>query len=164
MSNEDIELVEKSIQKCIRDGYSPALLLKNIFATIDKELCNDEFRYILYCRSFGGFSYSKEFIDYLRNNNMKLNSNYEYDYDRSKDSGCEIKEDGGMTVIPNSREIYHYIEQFAEFLNISVNEALKRASAKYCELEVEKVPKYRSYRINEYDGAENVEILNDFNF
>lgn len=160
--NKDIELLEKSIQKCIRDGYSPALLLKNIFATIDKELGDDEFRYVLYCGSFGGFGYSKEFIDYLKNNNMKLNSNYEYDYDycRSKDTGRE----DGMTVIPNSREIYHHIEHFAEFLNISVNEALKRASAKYCELEVEKVPKYRSYRINEYDGAENVEILNDFNF
>lgn len=161
MSNENIELVEKSIQKCIRDGYSPSLLLKNIFATIDKELCNDEFRYVLYCRSFGGFSYSKEFIDYLRNNNMKLNSNYEYDYYNSK---AKEEEEKNMTVIRNSREIYHYIEQFAEFLNVPVNEALKRASGKYCELAVEKVPKYRSYRINEYDGAENVEILNDFNF
>ena len=93
---------------------------------------------ILYCGSYGGYGYSDEFIEYIE-----------------KYHSIEELRD-------NNREVYHYIEQFAEFLKIPVSEALQRASGKYCKLKIKEVPKHREYTIHEYDGSEYIEVLNEF--
>lgn len=136
-SESIIKLLKQWIRKYIRMGYSPKLLLEIVFNTIDKELESGEKKIVLYCGSYGGYDYSDEFLDY-----MKKYHNVE--------------------ILQNNREIYHYIQQFAEFLKITIPEALQRASGKYCKLQVKEVPKYREYTIHEYDGNEYIEILNDF--
>jgi hypothetical protein len=133
------DLVEKQLKQCIHMGMSPKLLLQKVFDTIDKELDFGEKKMVLYCGSYGGFGYSEEFTQYME----------KYHEDAFSD---------------DEREIYNYIEEFTTFLNISIEEALKRASGKYCELYVKTVPKHRDYKIHEYDGCEYVEILNDFSF
>lgn len=155
LSKENLysDLAEKWIRQCIHMGYSPKKLLHNVFNTIDKEINFGEKKYVLYCGSYGGYNYSKEFIKYLDEyHNKKLKG---YFFSEDLEIGTDDLE---------GREIYHYITQFAEFLNVSVEEALEKASGNSCNLEVKKVPKHRSYKIHEYDGAENVEVLQDFNY
>jgi hypothetical protein len=138
------DLAEKQIKQCIHMGYSPKLLLQKVFDTIDKELDFGEKKMVLYCGSYGGYGYSQKFQDY-----MKEYHNDELQIHKLSD---------------NEREVFHYIEQFAKFLNISIEEALKKASGDYCKLYVKIVPKHRDYKIHEYDGSEYVEILNDFTY
>jgi hypothetical protein len=128
-------LLKDILKKCLNNGYNPKELLSDVFNIIDKELDSNEVKYILYCGSYGGFDYSKEFKEYIKN----YHSNTYFE-----------------------REMYSYIEEFAKFLNISIDEALKRASGDYCKLKVKTIPKHREYIIHEYDGAESIEILKDF--
>lgn len=161
MGNSDIEietlyedLVEKWVRQSIHMGYSPKKLLKNVFDTIDKELDFGEKKMVLYCGAYGGYNYSKEFAEFIKNyNNKKLDGFF---YKDDLELGTERLDE------TNDREVYHYIEEFAKFLKITPEEALERASGSYCKLRVKAVPKHRDYRIHEYDGCENVEILKDF--
>jgi hypothetical protein len=79
--------------------------------------------------------------------------------DKEIDAGEFLKE---KQCNKNDREIYEYIILYADSLNLSIDEALKRASGDYCKLDVKVIPKHRKYIIREYDGFENVEILQDF--
>ena len=158
MGNSDIvsenlyeDLVEKWIRQCIHMGYSPKRLLANVFDTIDKELDFGEVKYVLYCGAYGGYNYSTEFTDYIKK------------YHNKSLEGVFYKDDLELgTETLGGREVYNYMEDFAKFLKIPVEEALERASGNYCKLKVKRVPKHRAYRIHEYDGCENVEILKDF--
>lgn len=130
------ETLRDILKKCLDNGYNPKELLSDVFNIIDNTIDSGKVKYVLYCGSYGGFGYSNEFKEYMK----------DHIDDRDTDK----------------REIYNYIEEFAKFLNISIDEALKRASGDYCKLYVKKVPKHREYIIHEYDGAERVEILKDF--
>lgn len=131
-----MEHLEEVIKTCIHMGASPKQIYLKVFNIIDKQIDIGEVKHVLYCASYGGYGYSEEFERFL--------NQYQYTYE-------------------NDREyIYPYIIKFAQSLNISIDEAIKRASGNYCTLAVEIVPKHREYIIHEYDGAEKVEILNDF--
>ena len=146
------EILHYIVKQNIRDGESPSQLLKDIFNTIDNILDTGKKTAVLYCTCFGGFGYSDEFCPFIKNtfNVYTLDAIFE----------DHIADD--MT-INHSREIYPYIEAFAQHLNVSIDEALRRASGKYCKLAIKWVPAHRKYRIDEYDGAESVTVLNDFN-
>jgi hypothetical protein len=134
----------KNIIKEYLEDTNPNELFKTIFNIMDKELDKNEIKHVVYNGAFGGYGYSEEFIKYMEDNryNDIINiSQYRYD----------------------KREyVYKYIKKFALFLNITNEQALKRASGKYAKLYVKEVPKHRKYKIEEYDGNEAVIILNDF--
>jgi hypothetical protein len=119
-------------------GTSPRELYHAVFNIIDKEVDFGEVKHVLYCKSYGGYDYSDEFKTFLEKHVSRV------DLDEL------------------NREIYPYIIQFAESTNLSINEALKRASGDYCKLTVKVVPRHRKYIIREYDGCESVQVLNDF--
>lgn len=133
-----MEHLEEVVKLCIHMGISPKEIYLKVFNIIDQEIDVGEVKHVLYCESYGGYGYSKEFITFLKNH--ILNDDLDDD----------------------DREIYPHIIKFAQSLNISIDEALKKASGDYCKLAVKIVPKHREYIIHEYDGAESVEILNDF--
>lgn len=145
-NNLSIDLIEKHIRQFINMRYSPKLLLQKVFDTIDKELDVGEKKMVLYCGSYGGYGYSKEFTEYMKTH-KKL-----------------TEDDLDSLFLEREREIYYYIEQFAKFLNVSIEEALQKASGDYCKLYVEILPKHREYKIHEYDGCERIEILKDFSY
>jgi hypothetical protein len=129
-----MEQLERVVKLCIHMGISPKEMYLSVFNIIDKEIDAGEVKYVLYCKSYGGYGYSNEFQEFL------------------KEKQCN----------KNDREIYEYIVLYADSLNLSINEALKKASGDYCKLDVKVIPKHRKYIIREYDGFENVEILQDF--
>lgn len=131
-----MEQLEEVVKLCIHMGTSPKEIYRKVFNIIDKEIDVGEVKHVLYCASYGGYGYSEEFKTFLEERKLEDDS--------------------------DDREIYPYIIKFAESLNISIDEALKKASGKYCELAFKIVPKHREYIIHEYDGAESVEILKDF--
>jgi hypothetical protein len=137
-----MEQLEKVVKLCIHMGTPPKEVYRTVFNIIDKEIDFGEVKYVLYCKSFGGYGYSDEFSQFLHQH-YNNNNNDESDTD-------------------SDREIYSYIILFAQSLNVSINEALKKASGDYCKLAVQIVPKHRKYTIHEYDGAESVQILKDF--
>lgn len=131
-----MEDLEEVVKLYIHMGTSPKEIYRKVFNIIDKEIDVGEVKHVLYCASYGGYGYSEEFKTFLEERKLEDDS--------------------------DDREIYPYIIEFAESLNISIDEALKKASGDYCELAVKIIPKHRKYIIHEYDGAESVEILKDF--
>lgn len=132
-----MENLEEVVKSCIHMGISPKDIYLKVFNIIDKEIDVGEVKHVLYCASYGGYGYSEEFKTFLDQHQL-------------------------MLTCGDDREIYPYIIKFAQSLNISIDEALTKASGKYCKLAVKIVPKHREYIIHEYDGAESVEILNNF--
>lgn len=133
-----MDQLEKVVKLCIHMGTSPNEVYRTVFNIIDKEIDFGEVKHVLYCASYGGYGYSNEFKAFLKR--------YQKDIDENDDD----------------REVYPYIVQFTKSLNLTIDEALKRASGDYCKLAVKVVPKHRKYTIHEYDGAESVQILKDF--
>jgi hypothetical protein len=132
--------LEQWIVNSIDKGISPNKLLQDIFSIIDKKLKLDnsnEYKQVLYCDMYGGFYYKQEFKDFVRLHfNVRLNSNH--------------------------REVYDYIEAYAQFLNISIEEVLEKLSTPYFKLYLYHVPKHRAYRIISHNASEYVEILREF--
>jgi hypothetical protein len=132
------------VKQCISKGYSPKKLLEQVFETIDKEIDNGKTNNVLFCASYGGFGLSNEFYEYQRQNPQL---------------------DAQLSHVRNYREKeYFFIEKMASDMNITLEEALKKSSDEYCDLDVWSVPKHRLYTIREYDGQESIQVLKDFSY
>jgi hypothetical protein len=110
--------------------------LQNVFTTIDKEIDCGEVKYVLYNEKSLDYSYSHEFITFLQNHYP--------------------------TIKPSNREILHCIDHFANLQNVSLIDALAKASGINCTLRVEIVPKHKHYIISKCGGRERVAIQNEF--
>ncbi len=143
----EFQVLKSSLKQLIKRrnelNIDPSILLDSIFSIMDKELDTGEVKKILYCSCYGGFGYSKEFLEFMSNEGNDLKESYR-----------DLE----------NRELYNKIVDFANSFEpkLSITEALEKASSEYCELSIEDVPSHRSYHINEYDGSEYVAIENDF--
>lgn len=151
--NELTDVIFKNIRTCIHLGKSPKKLYKQIFNIVDKEINNGEVIKVLYNATYGGFGYSIEFAEFLKDKRDILLE--EHFYKNSLEFG---------TTKIDREDVYPFILEFAKFHNITESEALSRASGKYCKLEIKNVPVHRDYEIIEYDGCENVIIKNNFSY
>jgi hypothetical protein len=128
-------IFQQSIKMYLKNGHSPNKLLNNIYNLIDKEINTNETKMILYNACYGGFGFSRDFSDFAKSHGEDLTNDRE--------------------------DSYYYIELYAKHYNITINQALEQASGEYSKLKVKEIPIYKNYRIHEYDGNENIEILND---
>jgi hypothetical protein len=156
-------LIKKNIRTCIHMNYSPKKLQNELNKVIEDEINMGEHKKILYNACFGGFSYSKEFANFIKEKHNKLLSNQFYG-DRLEYTDSSDESDDSIIDDMNRENIYPYIVEFAKFLNITETEALLKASGRYSELKVQNVPAHKEYTINEYDGCENVKILDTFSY
>jgi hypothetical protein len=122
-----------------KEKVNPNDLMKMLFKIINDKIDRNKTKNILYNNCFGGFQFSDEFLNFV-------GSNYE----------------------PNKKEndMYNVIIDFGIYNKISEEISLKRASGKYSNLAVAKVPSHLKYTINEHDGCESVNFVkeSDLNF
>jgi len=136
-----------AIKQLLNNGASPKALLKEVYETIDKHITEtiQDKKTIVYNVAYGGYGFSEEFELFVNR------------------YGKTVDGKQGFEHFNNEREeIFEYIQLYATKKGCTIEQALEQASGQYCQLRYIVLPYHKEYSITEYDGAEKVEVHNDF--